>query len=169
MLKIDASYLSPHVNLAARLETGTHQFGVDILFSDCVYDMISPRVQSLCRKIDRVTVKGSVQPITLYTYDVPPCDVSTVEELYKDADLDDEDFDFWDYFRPRSSRTYRKRHADAVASYLEGNWLDARKGLELCLIEWSSDGASKVVLEFMRSKNFRVPDDWKGFRALTSK
>ena len=70
------------------------------------------------------------------------CDVSTVEELYKDADLDDEDFDFWDYFRPRSSRTYRKRHADAVASYLEGNWLDARKGLELCLIEWSSDGAS---------------------------
>ena len=37
MLKIDASYLSPHVNLAARLETGTHQFGVDILFSEQVF------------------------------------------------------------------------------------------------------------------------------------
>jgi hypothetical protein len=51
MLKIDASYLSPHVNLAARLETGTHQFGVDILFSEqvffawCVCLVFWPRVQ----------------------------------------------------------------------------------------------------------------------------
>mmetsp|Transcript_59005 Transcript_59005/g.86516 ORF Transcript_59005/g.86516 Transcript_59005/m.86516 type:complete len:735 (+) Transcript_59005:110-2314(+) len=65
MLKIDASYLSPHVNLAARLETGTHQFGVDILFSDIIFAMVSPELQALCRKIDRVTVKGSLQPITL--------------------------------------------------------------------------------------------------------
>ena len=55
MLKIDASYLSPHVNLAARLETGTHQFGVDILFSDIIFAMVSPELQALCRKIDRVT------------------------------------------------------------------------------------------------------------------
>jgi hypothetical protein len=30
-----------------------------------------PQVQRLCRLLDRVTVKGSVQPIRLYTYDVP--------------------------------------------------------------------------------------------------
>jgi class 3 adenylate cyclase len=31
--KIDASYLSPHVNMASRLEAATKQFGVQILIS----------------------------------------------------------------------------------------------------------------------------------------
>jgi len=31
--KIDASYLSPHVNMASRLEAATKQFGVQLLIS----------------------------------------------------------------------------------------------------------------------------------------
>lgn len=31
--KIDASYLSPHVNMASRLEAATKQFGVPLLIS----------------------------------------------------------------------------------------------------------------------------------------
>ena len=31
--KIDASYLSPHVNMAARLEAATKQFGTSMLMS----------------------------------------------------------------------------------------------------------------------------------------
>jgi hypothetical protein len=89
---------------AARLETGTHQFGEDLLFSEVIYDMMSPRLQTLWCKIDRVTVKGSVKPISLYTYDVPPCDAKTIEELYKDvAEIDEDEWEFWDYFRPRTS------------------------------------------------------------------
>lgn len=56
MLKIDASYLSPNVNMAARLESGCDQFEVDILISEDVYKMLSPRVKPLCRRLDRVTV-----------------------------------------------------------------------------------------------------------------
>ena len=29
------------------------------------------QVRSLCRAVDRVTVKGSSEPMLLYTYDVP--------------------------------------------------------------------------------------------------
>ena len=36
--KIDASYLSPNVNLASRLEAATKQFGVPLLFSGQLYD-----------------------------------------------------------------------------------------------------------------------------------
>jgi len=169
MLKIDASYLSPNVNLAARLETGTNQFGVDILISEQVFSMIRPDVQKLLRKIDCVTMKGSTQPIALYTYDVPRVTANTIEELYKEAEEEEEEFDFWDYFRPLTSTTYRKRHADAVQLYLEGNWLEAKKSFELCLLEWADDGPSKVVMNFMRGRNFRPPDDWQGFRVLTSK
>ena len=144
MLKIDASYLSPNVNLAARLETGTNQFGVDILISEQVFSMIRPDLQRLLRKIDCVTMKGSTQPIALYTYDVPRVTANTIEELYKEAEEEEEEFDFWDYFRPLTSTTYRKRHADAVQLYLEGNWLEAKKSFELCLLEWADDGPSKV-------------------------
>jgi len=36
--KIDASYLSPNVNMAARLEAATKQFGVPLLISGHLYD-----------------------------------------------------------------------------------------------------------------------------------
>ncbi len=37
--KIDASYLSPNVNMASRLEAATKQFGVSILFTGDLFDM----------------------------------------------------------------------------------------------------------------------------------
>ena len=56
--KIDASYLSPNVNMASRLEAATKQFGTSILLSEDFVLMLSPRVRSRVRQIDRVTVKG---------------------------------------------------------------------------------------------------------------
>lgn len=40
--KIDASYLSPNVNMASRLEAATKQYGVPILISDSLYEHFSP-------------------------------------------------------------------------------------------------------------------------------
>lgn len=39
--KIDASYLSPNVNMAARLEAATAQFGTPLLISGDLYDLLS--------------------------------------------------------------------------------------------------------------------------------
>ena len=52
-------YLSPHVNMAARLETSSRQYGVPLLASHFVHELLSPEVQKLCRMVDVVTVKGS--------------------------------------------------------------------------------------------------------------
>jgi len=68
--KVDASYLSPNVNLASRLEAATKQYHVRILISEQVYSIMSPPCQKCMRKIDCVTVKGSAHPIVLYTLDV---------------------------------------------------------------------------------------------------
>merc|ERR1719453_2312626 len=57
--KIDASYLSPNVNMASRLEAATIQFGVSILCSHLMIDLCSPEMKNHCRRIDNVTVKGS--------------------------------------------------------------------------------------------------------------
>ncbi len=78
--KIDASYLSPNVNMASRLEAATKQFGVNFLISENLHDVLTPGMQNFCRNIDRVTVKGSNKPIRLYTIDMnldnisPPAD-----------------------------------------------------------------------------------------------
>jgi class 3 adenylate cyclase len=46
--KVDASYLSPHVNIAARLESATKQFGVSILISETVKKVLSKSFQVIC-------------------------------------------------------------------------------------------------------------------------
>lgn len=68
--KIDASYLSPNVNMASRLEAATKQYGVNLLISEDLYNMLTPKMKNFCRNIDRVTVKGSAKPIRLYTIDL---------------------------------------------------------------------------------------------------
>jgi class 3 adenylate cyclase len=39
--KIDASYLSPNVNMASRLEAATKQFGVEMLISGELYEILT--------------------------------------------------------------------------------------------------------------------------------
>ena len=68
--KIDASYLSPNVNMASRLEAATKQFGVPLLISGELYELLSPEIQEKCRHIDTVKVKGSNVPMDLYTSDM---------------------------------------------------------------------------------------------------
>ena len=68
--KIDASYLSPNVNMASRLEMATMQYGVHILVSGELVPVLSHEVRKLMREVDTVKVKGSDNPIKLFTVDV---------------------------------------------------------------------------------------------------
>ena len=42
-----------------------------------MYYVLTPEVRQICREIDRITVKGSKQPIRIYTVDI---EVSGLEE-----------------------------------------------------------------------------------------
>jgi class 3 adenylate cyclase len=68
--KVDASYLSPNVNMAARLEAATHMYGVHILLSEWFAGELSVALKNHCRKLDRVTVKGSQVPMEMWTFDI---------------------------------------------------------------------------------------------------
>jgi hypothetical protein len=69
-MKIDASYLSPHVNTAARLEAATKQFDTMFLLSHDFVKQLSPRNQRLCRKIDCVVLVGKATATPLYCWDM---------------------------------------------------------------------------------------------------
>ena len=68
--KIDASYLSPHVNMSARLEGATKAFGVPLLISGSLYVKCTRRMKGHCRQVDWVVMAGSDEPVKLYTVDV---------------------------------------------------------------------------------------------------
>ena len=68
--KIDASYLSPNVNMASRLEAACKQYDVPLLVSGDFWEVMTPDTRTFCREIDTVTVKGSIKPVRLFTVDV---------------------------------------------------------------------------------------------------
>ena len=65
--KIDASYISPHVNWSEYLESSTKEYGVAVLMSEPFYDLLSPGAKLHCRQVDRVRKGDDIT--ALYTYD----------------------------------------------------------------------------------------------------
>lgn len=68
--KIDASYISPHVNMAETLEASTKEYGTSILMSEPFYNLLSPSAVAGCRKIDVIKRRESDPVTSLYTYDI---------------------------------------------------------------------------------------------------
>jgi len=68
--KIDASYLSPNVNMAENLETATKQYGCPILMSEAVIQLMTEDIAEECRLIDHVRLSGSTNSFKLYTCDL---------------------------------------------------------------------------------------------------
>ncbi len=146
--KVDPSYLSPHVNMASRLEAATKQYGVMILISGTVIaNLTKSSLRDNCRKLDCVTVKGSAEPLVLYTFDMP-----MFQQDLKGLPSD-----------------YRDRFECAVDNYIEGAWGSSLEKLEECLQLWPTDKPGEVLLNFMASHNYRVPLNWQGYRELTEK
>lgn len=67
--KIDASYISPHVNWAEFLESSTKIYDVPILLSEPFFNLLSSEVTKYCRRVDVIKKSATDEVITLYTYD----------------------------------------------------------------------------------------------------
>jgi len=163
-LKIDASFLSPNVNLASRLEAANHQFGTTILFSGQFYSLMNSEVQQLCRKVDRVTVKGSAKPMDFWTFDVPFKSFESLADLELRADVP-----FFEQYPPWTSAEYRAKYAICIQHYLDGRWKEAGQILDECLREYPDDGPGLCLMNVLRKRNYQAPEDWKGYRELTEK
>merc|ERR1712039_472875 len=168
--KIDASYLSPNVNVASRLEAATKQFGVWMLFSHFMISLCSQEMALVCRLIDHVTVKGSRKPVRLYTVDldISQLEVQTrgperiIKNRFKIRQLREvrknekwaEDYNSWDAFRTdddlqkmraRFYNEFFQRFAMAYRNYEAGEWMAARDMLFTCFYQPKSNAGSYMV------------------------
>jgi class 3 adenylate cyclase len=192
--KIDASYLSPNVNMAARLEAATRQYGVTILISGQLYEYLSDELKKICRHIDTVEVKGSKVPIKLYTIDVNlNLKVSRKEynltlqertKMYKEKksilwkEIDDamdvshvifSKKTFKELLRTGLPKRFNKFFSKGMDNYIGGKWGKASKYFKECLSMANDDRPTKVILNYMEEYNNVAPSSWNGFRTLTSK
>lgn len=67
--KIDATYLSPHVNMSEFLESSTKTYGVALLISEPFYKLLSPAAAKYCRQVDRLKRNVREAPLGIYAYD----------------------------------------------------------------------------------------------------
>jgi class 3 adenylate cyclase len=161
--KIDASYLSPHVNTASRLESATKQYGVSILLSGELFDLLSEDTQMKLRLIDSVVLKGCAHPIQLYT--------ACMREEIKGGDEGK-----YTTTSPLSSSTTNKptnrTFSQAVEEYQKGDWTTAGDILKDIVENNSSDsndGPSCSLYNYIKSKEYKAPPDWAGYRKLYDK
>ena len=195
--KIDCSYLSPNVNIAARLETATNIYGVEMLFSGEIYNLMSCSLQKKCRLIDCVTLKGSVTPVKLYTIDVNKSipkgkskhkKLSDKErraqneykktQMFDDMKKFDKSIDVVYMDKSKGMRNLLKNPKSEVFltcfkkgydNYIKGNWNKAHSLLKQALfVDWN-DGPTNALIKYIEKFNCKAPDDWKGYRALSSK
>ncbi len=193
--KIDASYLSPNVNMAARLEAATRQYGVKLLISGQIYDLLSEDLKAFCRIIDIVTVKGSLEPIKLYTIDINEEALKPYRTGRKDfSDKRKRDKQVLVKKAMKASldqltltnqtlkrKQFRRLLSDARPSefyfefnsafkcYVSGNWKKAKAFFIKCILIYENDGPVNTLFEFIKGYNFLSPPDWRGYRSLTAK
>lgn len=189
--KIDASYLSPHVNVAVQLEEMTAEYDVKILMSEPLVRSCNPRFSRHFRPVDRVQLPGSKTIARLFTVDLDDTtlrverrrraagihsrsqrrqarEVGKQKMLYVEQDLEFENDRFIRQMRRQHTRQFFQEFERGYLNYEAGEWDVACEALRrtMYLPQRVLDGPSNVLLTYMEKHSFKAPEDWKGWRKL---
>ena len=166
-IKIDCSYLSPNVNLAARLESATKMYGVNILMSESFHSRLSPAVQQGLRRVDVVCLKGSSIPMAIYT-----CDRSNALYVAPEA--------IAKYGEGKVIEEFQRVFEEGMDAFVSGDWTASKGFFEAALNICPRDKPSTRILMHMdtpeshpdmglATTSFVAPDGWPGYHILLSK
>jgi class 3 adenylate cyclase len=176
--KIDASYLSPNVNMAARLEGVTKQYGCLILISDSLVKLCSEPIAQECRLIDHVAMSGRKGDFELFTMDLDDLALEVDRQLDKEPvgraakykaknerlrkknERWSEDFNLYEFFandrdikimRHKFTTEFFCRFNMAYLNYEAGNWSVAKSMFEATrFLLATEDGPSAALLRYMK-------------------
>jgi class 3 adenylate cyclase len=154
--KVDATYLSPHVNMAARCETAAKQWHVQILCTEVFHSCLSKAAQEHMRRLDKVQVKGSIVPMNMYTYDT-----------FQDQPMVDKNAEIWKQWGDDSFDAYTKKKSDAYDFDTTKLW-DEDPDLVLLRRHVSSPTESEHDIKKLHSKGVKayLDGDWIGAKDI---
>merc|ERR1711998_182758 len=169
-LKIDATYLSPHVEMADRLEAASKIYGAKLNMSHWLVNLCDPKFRKYIRAIDCVKAEGVPVPITIFTYDIKNYLPKFGTQVFDDktglpnlTDWDDDEFSTIQEGLPSNFLpTFRR----AFDSYIKGEWETAREFFEESLRLYPKDGPTMYLMNLMEDLKGQCPDDWKGCHEL---
>ena len=185
-MKIDASYLSPHVNIVAQLEESTKVYGVPILLSNALFEILSPATRLKCRHLDTVLMRGV--KIKLYTFDVELSLISgSRHKKYTKTDskhkrmlllraMKTDDFhvsalidasNTITKLRSAIDDTFQSVFAEAVGAYEAGDWRKTEEMLSRAIDMDPDDQPCKTLMNYIGAFGFKAPKTWTGFRELS--
>jgi class 3 adenylate cyclase len=165
--KIDACYLSPHLQASYKMLELTEFYDSQILVAESVYNIMSLKARNTLRKIDVITMKENKEPLGIYTYDISfggqeaiilP-EEHEIGDLIKLAEYETINIESFknkgvDYmFTLDSDLVMLQQHISefnpifrlAFKSYIQGDWQTAGENIERCLELWDTDGPTKAL------------------------
>ncbi|MGD1803888.1 AAA family ATPase [Dapis sp. BLCC M126] len=122
--RMDGSVISDAVNLAARVESLTKNYGVSLLITEQTFSRLTQPSNYAIRSIDTVKVKGKSQKVTIY--EVFDTDMPEVKE---------------------GKLKTLEQFTQAIFLYKSGRSLEARQLFAECLKVNPSDVVAKIYLE----------------------
>jgi len=190
--KIDASYISPHVNIAARLETVAKVYSTDILLSEHVARTLSQRAADRCRKIDMVKLKPAAAPLGIYCFDInrdvvtlapehhqmsgiiPPPEITHAELLSRGLEgywqLDQDVVHLQEGISGELWRPFCQTWDTAFRYYASGQWHFCAEVLQKFTEDYPAyDGPTQAMSSFILSYELEPPSDWDGVRTVRIK
>jgi adenylate cyclase len=143
--RMDYTVIGDGVNLSARLESATKEYGCDIILSEYTYNLCRDHIRT--RELDKIRVKGKNQAVSIY-------------ELIGETNtpLNDKKKQFLDLYAAGRDAYLNRDFQKAIAFFIDARNLHP------------TDQA--VIAHLERSKNFLnepPPDYWDGVYTMTTK
>lgn len=185
--KIDASYVSPHVNIAQRVLDATEIYGSQFLLTDTIWNCLCQSARDRTRKIDTVMIKGATEPTGLYHVDFSSAIIPTPEghelgDILPTAEITVTEL------RTKAIETLFTMDQDMVGLlegisldfitswrggynlYMVGTWDHALTNFQRCSnLMPDGDGPSETLIAFILEHNAEPPEGWSGVRELQNR
>jgi len=177
--KIDATYLSPHVNISEILECKTKLYNVRFLITEQFVKLLPEKALHFVRPVDHVYFKEFKQNQDIFTVDLPRYFKYHSEKTRDQTTHNDSTIKDWRQSHTSSVnlyetdedlldiRAYQATISDFKEVYLEGfdayrkgNWNFAMEAFQKALDLKPEDGPTCELLRYMKTLDGTPPENW---------